>query len=135
MVVRLLLTGRPGEQRRLLRGPARQSLDDVRAHVADLLGCERGAEWRHVVAARGHRLHRSREIGDADERRAAGVAALPVVAMTHGAHLREEALAFDEVRLKPDTTFVRGGRIRPGPDTPFVCRHSGGWRRGRGRLP
>src|SRR5262245_56122613 len=81
---------------RLLGGAAPERLDHVRAHVANLLGRERAAERRHVVATGGHRLHGRVEISHSIEWRAA-VVALAIGTMTGDARLREDAFAFGEI--------------------------------------
>src|SRR5262249_37852026 len=59
-----------------------EDLDHVAAHIANLVGCERAAERRHVVAAFGHCSNRGCKIAEAGERRTGAVPAFAVVAMT-----------------------------------------------------
>src|SRR5262245_18697043 len=70
----------------------RQRLDDIRAHVSNLLRRERASERRHVrVAAVGYRQDRGIKIPHLVEWCAAGMSALAVVTVTDRAVQREEA--------------------------------------------
>ena len=87
-----------------LSGPPSQRFDDIRAHIANLIGSEDGAKGRHrVVAARGHRLHRRAQLFQADERRANALdglaAAAPFVRRQLGGVMR--------VRRVPELEFLQ----------------------------